>query len=79
MPKVIINKKQYKINDIGAWVVKWLHGAGKRRQDLADELLISQPALTYKIKHNSFSYSDMLTIFDYLNVPENEILFVMKI
>lgn len=79
MPKVIINKKEYRVNDIGNWVVKWLRQSQKREKDLADELLISQPALSYKIKHNSFSYADMLTIFDYLKVPEEEILFVMKI
>ena len=79
MPKVIINKKAYKTSDIGSWVVKWLHKAGKRMQDLAAEMLITQPALSYKIKHNTFSYGDLLTIFDYLNVPDEEILFVMKI
>lgn len=79
MPKVIINKKEYRLNDIGNWVKKWLRNAGKREKDLADELMISQPALSYKIQHNTFSYADLLTIFDYLKVPEEEILFVMKI
>lgn len=79
MPKAIINKKQYRVNDIGNWVVKWLHQAGKRLQDLADELLITQPALSYKIKNNSFSYGDLLTIFDYLNVPDSEIIYVMTL
>ena len=55
------------------------HPAGKRLTDLADEMLITQPALSYKIKHNSFSYADMLTIFDYLNVPDSEIIYVMRI
>ena len=79
MPKSIINKKQYRVDDIGSWVVKWLHKAGKRLTDLADEMLITQPALSYKIKHNTFSYADMLTIFDYLDVPDSEIIHVMKI
>ena len=79
MPRSIVNKKQYRVSDIGHWVVKWLKQAGKREQDLADELLISQPALSYKIKHNSFSYADMLTVFDFLNVVDEEILYVMRI
>ena len=79
MPKSIVNKKEYRVNDIGSWVVKWLHQAGKRQQDLAEELLITTPALSYKIKHNSFSYADMLTIFDFLDVPDIEIIFVMRI
>lgn len=79
MPKAIINKKEYRANDIGNWVVKWLRQSGKRMTDLAEELLITQPALSYKIKHNAFTYSDMLTVFDYLNVNDEEILYVMKI
>ena len=79
MPKVIINKKEYRANDIGNWVVKWLRQAGKRMIDLAEELNITQPALSYKIKHNAFTYADMLTIYDYLNVPYEEILYVSKI
>ena len=79
MPKSIINKKQYRVDDIGSWVFKWLRRAHKRQQDLADELLITQPALSYKIEHNSFSYADMLTIFDYLSVPDSEIIYVMRI
>ena len=79
MPKSIINKKQYRENDIGNWVCKWLKQAHKRMSDLADEMGISQPGLSYKIKNNSFSYGDMLTIFDYLQVTEDEILYVMKI
>ena len=78
MPKSIINKKQYKVNDFGTWVIKWLRRAKKRQKDLADELLITQPALSYKIEHSSFSYGDMLTIIDYLDVPEEEIISVMK-
>lgn len=79
MPKANINKKEYRIKDIGNWVVKWLKQAKKREQDLADELGISQPALSYKISHNAFSYADMLTIYDFLNVPDDEILFVSRI
>ena len=79
MPRSIINKKQYRVSDIGNWVVKWLNQAKKREQDLADELCITQPALSYKIKHNSFSYADMLTVFDFLDVVDEEILFVMRI
>ena len=79
MPKSIINKKEYKKQGIGSFVYKWLKQANKRVSDLADELFISQPGLTYKMRHNSFSYADMLTIFEYLNVPDEEILYVMKV
>ena len=79
MPKANINRKEYKKSSIGSWVYKWLKQENRRIQDLAAELFISQPALSYKIKNNTFSYADLLTIFDYLNVPDEEILFVMKL
>jgi predicted transcriptional regulator len=79
MPKVIINKLQYKTHNIGPWVVMWLRRKQKRMSDLGEELGISQQAVSYKIKTNSFSYGDMLVIFDYLEVPDEEILQVMKL
>ena len=79
MPKVIINKHEYKSNTIGSWVVMWLKRAGKFEKDLASELGISQQGASFKIRKNSFTYPDLLTIFDYLEVPEEEILQVMKI
>lgn len=79
MPKVIINKFQHKTHNIGPWVVMWLRREGKRMSDLGEELGVSQQAVSYKIKTNSFSYGDMLVIFDYLGVPDNEILQVMKL
>ena len=78
MPKVIINKLQYKTHNIGPWVVMWLRREHRTMSDLGGELGISQQAVSYKIKTNAFSYSDMIVIFDYLNVPDNEILQVMK-
>lgn len=79
MPKVIINKLQYKTHNIGSWVVMWLHREKRTMKDLAGELGISQQGVSFKIKTNSFSYGDLLVIFDYLGVPDEEILQVMKI
>ena len=79
MPKVIINKHEYKKQNIGSYVFMWLRRAGKYEKDLAPELGISQQGLSHKIRNNSFTYSDMLTVFDYLDVPDEEILQVMKI
>ena len=78
MPKAIINRKESRASGIGAWVYKWLKQSGKRIQDLAEEMGISQPGLSYKIKNNAFTYADLLTVFDYLQVPDEEILFVMR-
>ena len=79
MPKVIINKQDHKARNIGCWVAMWLRRSGKTMKDLAEELYISHQGVSFKIKSNTFTYSDMLTIFDYLDVPDEEILQVMKI
>ena len=79
MPKVIINKHEYKKQNIGSWIYMWVRRSGKHLKDLAPELGVSQQGVSFKIKNNTFSYSDMLTIFDYLEVPDEEILQVMKI
>ena len=79
MAKSIINKKEYKVQNIGGYVLMWLHRQHKYIRELASELGISQQGLSYKISNNTFSYADLLTIFDYLAVPEEEILMVMKI
>lgn len=77
MPKVIINRHEYMRKNIGSRVVMWLRMAGKKQKDLASELNISPQGVSKKIDTNAFTYSDLLTIFDYLAVPEEEILSVM--
>ena len=79
MPKVIINRHEYKVSNIGSWVAMWLRRAGKTMKDLGWELGITHQGVSAKIKNNTFSYSDLLTVFDYLNVPEEEILAVMML
>lgn len=79
MPKVCINKKQYKEESIGSWVVSQLFKKRLKRQLLADALDITRQALHWKLHNNSFSYSDMLTIFEFFESTDDEILQVMKL
>lgn len=79
MPRVIINKHQFMANDIGNHVAMWLRRSGKQIKDLAPELGISPQGTGYKINNNSFTYADLLTIFDYLDVPDDEVLQIMRL
>lgn len=79
MPRVNINRKQYKVDDFGSWLIGRLHKAKKTEQMLADELDITRQAVSYKIKHCSFSYSDLITVFEFLQITDEEILQVMKL
>ena len=79
MPRSCINKKQYKVSDIGSWIVSRLFKERKRYEDLAEALDITRQAVYYKIHHNSFTYGDLLTIFEFFNTSDDEILQLMRI
>ena len=79
MPRVSINKKKYKVNDIGSWVVSRLFKERKRYADLAEALDTTRQNVYYKIHHNSFTYGDLLTIFDFFESTDEEILYVMRL
>ena len=79
MPKVIINKHDFMSRDIGNKVVMWLRRSGRTIKDLAPELGVTAQGAAYKVRTSTFTYADMLTIFDYLEVPDEEVLQAMRI
>lgn len=79
MPKVCINKKQYKQGTIGGWIVSQLFTKRLKRKDLSKALDITRQGLDWKLQNNSFDYGDLLTIFEFLNASDDEILQVLKI
>lgn len=79
MPKVCINQKQYKENSIGSWIVGQMFKKKLKRKDLAGELFISVQGLNWKLNNNSFSYGDMLTVFEFLGSSDEEKAFVMSL
>ena len=78
MPKVYLTKERRKQENIGSWIVSRLFKERKRYEDLANALDMSRQAVYYKIHHNSFSYGDLLTIFEFFGCSDEEILQVMK-
>ena len=79
MPKVFVNKHQYKVESIGSWIVGQLFKKRLKRGELSKALDITRQGLDWKLQHNSFDYGDLLTIFEFLGSSEDEILFVMKL
>lgn len=79
MPKSCINKKQYKEESIGGWIVSQLFKKKLKRKDLADELLITIHGLNWKLRNNSFDYADLLTVFDFLKSSDEEVIYVMRL
>lgn len=74
MPQI----RELKRNYIGKTIKKWLVDADMKQADLAYAIGMSPQLLGYKIRNNAFCYGDLLDIFSALNLPNDEIVKVMK-
>ena len=79
MPKITQFKEKYMAEDIGSWVVGQMHKKGIKQSELADELGMTQPAISYRLMRNNLEYRHLLTIFRVLETPDEEILRLMKV
>lgn len=79
MPRVCINKKEYKVENIGSWVVSRLFKARKSQRILAAELGISQQLLSYRLRHNIVTYADLLTFIDFFKLTDDEIIDLLRL
>lgn len=77
MPKVFFSK-QKKLNDRFA---SWVYGQMKLKhisqRMLAEELQITQQALSYKLKKHQFSFADFITIVDVLEPDPSELAWLV--
>lgn len=79
MPRVNGLKHKYMANDLGGKIVGLMYRSGITQADIATELGIKQPAVSYKIRNNSFSYEDLLKLFKLFELPDAEIVELMKV
>lgn len=79
MPKVYLTK-QDKLN---SKLVALIYGTMKVKKIpqrvMADRLGISQPAFAKKLKNCQFTFADLATIFETLDMQDEEILSVMRL
>ena len=62
MPKTYITKEQRQRAQLSAWVFGQMKINQIRQRELAEQMGISQQALSAKINHRSFSYMDFVTL-----------------
>ena len=74
MPKIRELKKNY----IGKTIKKWLIDADMNQSDLADAMDIPRQKVSYMIMNNAVDYGDLLDIIEACNVPDEEIVRVMR-
>ena len=78
MPRSYVSREQYKQDTIGAWVIGMLKKEHLTFADLGEALGVTKQAACYKAHNNSFSYLDMVRIFDLFESPNEEVLQVMR-
>ena len=78
MPKVYITRQQ-KLNER---LVSLIYGTMKVKHitqaQMAEKLGITQQSFARKLKFAQFTYSDLFTIFEVLELPDEVILSVMR-
>lgn len=79
MPRVAIKRKEYKINDLSKWIVGQMYAKGLTQLAVAESIGISQPAFCKRLKTASFTYEQLLMIFEKLGASDEEIVRMMKL
>ena len=78
MPKSYITFQEQKNTDLAVLIYGAMKVKGVTQRILADAMGISQPALSTKLKRKSFSFDDLVTIFDVCEISDEQILSVMR-
>lgn len=79
MPKVFITKQQQLNNRLITLIYGKMKVKRFTQRYMAERLGISQPAFARKLKNCQFTYADLTTIFETLDMQDEEILSVTKI
>ena len=70
MPKVALTQSDKKALKIGAYIRGCMESDGISQEEMADELGITQPGMGYKLRTNTFTYKDLVIIFDKLGLSD---------
>lgn len=77
MPKVFLSEKDRLSNRLASWVYGQMKVKHISQRQLAEELQITQPALSYKLKAQQFSFSDFVTIVSVLDPDPGELAWLV--
>ena len=78
MPKVYITKQDKLNNKLVALIYGTMKVRHVTQTTMADKLEISQQAFGKKLKNKQFTFSDLVTIFQELEISDEDILSVMR-
>lgn len=77
MPKIYLSEKDRLSDRFTSWVYGQMKLKGISQRMLAEELQITQPALSYKLKVQQFSFSDFVTIVNVLDPDPSELAWLV--
>lgn len=72
MPRVSLNKAQYRQQDFVKWLAGEMYEKKIRQKDIAEWLCVTQYAVSYKMKRSNFTLEDMLVIFQELGTEREK-------
>lgn len=79
MPKVYLTKQDKLNNDLVALIYGTMKVKHVTQKQIADRLLISQPAFCGKLKRKKLTFEDLVTVFEMLGFTDEQILSVMRV
>lgn len=78
MPRVNLNKKKYLMRDFCEWIRgKMLHKYTE--SDVAKVLGISQQGFSKKLKNCTFNFDDIVTLLDFFQATDEEIVRLIRL
>ena len=78
MPRVYITRQSEQNNKLVMLIYGKMRLQRITQRVMASKLGISQPAFAAKLKKAQFTFADLITIFETLDMRDEEILSVMK-
>ena len=78
MPRVYITKQEQMNNRLVSLIYGTMKVKGVTQTQMASKLMISQQAFGKKLKRCQFTFADLTTIFEALDMPDEDILSVMR-
>ena len=79
MPRIKAYAKQYALNDLSAYIKRRMRAQGKNQADLGRACGVSQQVMSKRLKENKLSASDLVSIFQCLNVDTETIGKLLKV
>lgn len=78
MPRQRFFKEQYMLSDLSKLIMEKLYEHSITKKRLAEAIGVSNVVITNKINKGIFSRKELVTLFDFLQFSDDEVLKVMQ-